>query len=179
MNNPDKMLGEARRNQILKWLEEASSPLTGSELAKRTKVSRQVIVQDVSLLKAKGQPILATAQGYILVADRAPSMVQRKIACYHLSDIETTQKELQIVVDYGAVVVDVSVDHPIYGDLTASLLIKNRYDISQFIKKISSTNAALLSELTGGTHMHTIEAASEQILDNVCDALEKEGFLLS
>ncbi|SFE26962.1 hypothetical protein SAMN05192532_10149 [Alteribacillus iranensis] len=177
--NNKKILGEERRELIMKWLVEEDEPITGSDLAARTKVSRQVIVQDISLLKAKSYPILATSRGYMLLKDRQEKKLRRQIPCFHPSDIEITEMELNIFVDHGAKVIDVSIEHPIYGDLTASLMIETRRDVQQFVKNLRDTNAPLLSELTDGTHIHTVEVDSERALREIESELEKKGMLLT
>lgn len=173
-----KVLGEERRNLILQWLEEAEQPITGTLLASKTNVSRQVIVQDISILKAKNYPILATSQGYVFFKEQMTTpFVSRVIACKHRPN--ETERELNMIVDLGGFVKDVVVEHPVYGDLTASLMIRNRRDVKDFIEKMASTNASLLSQLTDGVHLHTIEARTEKELDEICTALSQANFLLT
>ncbi|MFK3958266.1 transcription repressor NadR [Guptibacillus hwajinpoensis] len=173
----EKILGENRRLLILQWLKESEKPLTGSDLSKRTNVSRQVIVQDISLLKARNEPIIATSQGYVMFSsDRKDTKQEQVIACKHLP--EDTKNELYTIVDNGGTVKDVTVEHPLYGHLTASLYVGNRFEADQFLSKLSMTNASLLSELTSGVHLHTIEANSKSQLEAVINALKHEGFLL-
>lgn len=173
-----KVLGEERRKLILQWLNEAEQPITGTLLASKTNVSRQVIVQDISILKAKNYPILATSQGYIFIKEQLQTqLVSRVIACIHTP--EETELELNIIVDLGGIVKDVVVEHAVYGDLTASLMIRNRRDVKEFIEKMAQTNATLLSQLTDGVHLHTIEARTETELDEICAALDKANFLLT
>ncbi|PWA10719.1 transcription repressor NadR [Pueribacillus theae] len=175
--NKEKILGDERRALILKWLKEEGKPITGSALAKRTNVSRQVIVQDISLLKAKNEPIVATAQGYLYMEQPpAKPPFQWVIAVKHKP--EDTRKELEILVDHGVTVRDATIEHPVYGDLTGSLMISSRRDVDLFIKKMKSAKASLLSELTDGVHMHTLDAENEEQLQEACHALEKAGFLL-
>ncbi|MBO9130493.1 transcription repressor NadR [Bacillus sp. 165] len=177
MSKEKKILGEERRQVILKWLMEADKPLSGSELSKKTHVSRQVIVQDISLLKARNEPIMATAQGYVFLKPPVQqNKYERVITCYHPP--EKTREELILLVDHGITVKDVKVEHPIYGDLTASIMVSNRYDVEQYLKQMKDTNSTYLSQLTGGTHLHTIEADSLSKLDAACDALQALGFLL-
>lgn len=174
----NKRGGEARRELILKWLKESNEPLTGQIIAEKTNVSRQVIVQDISLLKAKNEPIIATAQGYLYLSDKQPNYpFKRIIACYHSPG--QTRDELTIMVDYGVLVRDVTVEHQIYGELTASLMIKSRRDVNEFIEKMETATASYLSELTDGVHLHTIEAESPEQLDDLVKALDKAGFMLS
>lgn len=172
-----KILGNERRELIVKWLQQSSTPIPGRELAERTNVSRQVIVQDVSLLKAGNKPIIATNRGYLYVQkDTDDNLYRRVIVCQHEQD--GAKKELNIIVDNGATVVDVSVEHAIYGELTGSLMISSRYDVNEFIKRVEKTSATLLSRLTGGIHLHTIEADSVDKLDAVCDALKRANILV-
>ncbi|OEH91477.1 transcription repressor NadR [Bacillus solimangrovi] len=176
-NDNKKILGEERRSLILQWLKVKKAPITGSALANKTNVSRQVIVQDISLLKARNEPIIATSQGYFYFSPHdQENKVTRTIACLHRP--EQTEEELNILVDHGVTVKDVSVEHPLYGDLTASIMVSNRMDVEHFMNKLKQTNATLLSQLTGGAHLHTIEGNSEAQLDEVCEALQKAGFLI-
>ncbi|WP_042459146.1 transcription repressor NadR [Neobacillus dielmonensis] len=172
-----KILGEERRNFILQLLKDSPAPITGSELAEKTNVSRQVIVGDITLLKAKSEPIIATSQGYIYLKQASGIAVhERTIACKHTP--EDTEKELLLFVDHGVTVKDVKIEHAVYGDLTASIMVSNRQEVLQFMDKVRKTKAAFLSELTGGIHLHTISAASEAALDQVEDALRREGILM-
>ncbi|MFD2045278.1 transcription repressor NadR [Ornithinibacillus salinisoli] len=172
-----KMLGENRRKLILEWLQENEEPITGKALSDRTNVSRQVIVQDISLLKAKGEPIIATSRGYVYFKDNNESpQKSRIIVVSHRS--EDTADELYTLVDLGVSVKNVMVEHPIYGDLTGSLMLKNRRDVDAFLHEMEKTKASLLSKLTEGVHLHTIEADTEQQLDEACEALRTKGYLL-
>ncbi|KYG31854.1 transcriptional regulator [Alkalihalobacillus trypoxylicola] len=176
MDKSKKLLGENRRQMIIKWLKESLIPLTGTELSKRTNVSRQVIVQDISILKAKNYPILATAQGYLLYQNEEPKTFSKMVACCHTP--EETKEELFILVDHGVMVKDVTVEHPIYGEITASLRLSSRHDVEQFCDKLQKTNASLLSDLTKGVHLHTLEASTEEALLQAIQGLNEHGFLL-
>lgn len=177
MADQKKILGEERRALILQQLKDSPVPLTGSELANRTNVSRQVIVGDITLLKAKNEPIIATSQGYMYFNTNSgtPSF-ERTIACHHSP--KDTEKELNLLVDHGVLVKDVKIEHSVYGDLTASIMVSNRQEVKQFIEGIKKTNASLLSELTDGIHLHTISATSVKALDKAESALKAEGILM-
>jgi len=173
----NKILGEKRRSLILSWLKEESDPITGKELSTRTNVSRQVIVQDISLLKATGEPIIATARGYVyLKENNNEQKISRVIVVQHTP--EQTADELYKLVDYGVTIRNVMVEHPIYGDITGSLMVKNRREVDVFLAELRKTGASLLSNLTEGVHLHTIEADSETQLDEACEALRQAGYLL-
>lgn len=176
MTQEQKLLGEDRRQRLLDLLKQSSQPLTGTALAEETGVSRQVIVQDIALLRARNEPIMATPNGYLYFQKGSATRVKRVIACRHI--FEDTEKELNLLVDHGVKVLDVIVEHPIYGEITGSLMIESRRDVKQFISKISKNKANLLSSLTGGVHLHTLEAPDDETLDQACEAMEKAGFLL-
>ncbi|WP_078379542.1 transcription repressor NadR [Sutcliffiella halmapala] len=177
MNQDKKVLGAERRELLLHWLQTENKPLTGGELASRTNVSRQVIVQDISLLKAKNEPILATSQGYVFLRSPGEKKKQERIiVSFHTP--EQTKEELYIIVDHGVTIKDVKIEHPVYGDLTASVMVSTRTEVDDFIQKIQETKAAYLSQLTDGTHLHTLEADSEEKLNAACSALKKAGMLL-
>lgn len=176
--NFKKILGEDRRKLLLQWLKESKQPITGSKLAENTNVSRQVIVQDISLLKAKGEPIIATSEGYIYFSkEQESNRKQCVIACKHTKD--ETLDELLTIVEYGVLVRDITIEHQLYGEMTAQLMISNKLQVEQFVKRINETNAMYLLELTDGTHIHTLEADSEEQLEAACEALNEKGYLLS
>lgn len=177
MRNGNKITGKDRQKLIIETLKQQDGPITGSELAKLANVSRQVIVQDISLLKAKNEPILATSQGYIYFKPKEGHTESVVIACKHTP--KQTQEELYILVDHGVFVKDVIVEHPVYGHITASLHVGNRKEVDQFMDKIEQTNASFLSQLTGGVHLHTIEADSTSKLEEASEALKVAGILIS
>lgn len=146
-----------RRNHIKNTLENSSKPVTAARFAGELSVSRQIIVSDVAILRASGLDILATPKGYILNSldgsDNFP--FTGIIACRHSA--KQLQDELYTIVDFGATVIDVSIEHAIYGELSAKLGLSSRYDVDQFISKVSSDkNSAPISSLTDGVHLHTI-----------------------
>jgi transcriptional regulator of NAD metabolism len=176
MTDKKKFAGEERRSLLLDWLQHEKGPLTGSELAEKANVSRQVIVGDITLLKARGVPIMATSQGYVYLAAQEETGYERIVACVHPPD--KTEEELLLLVDLGILVKDVKIEHPVYGDLTASIMVSNRKEALRFLEKIHETKAAYLSELTGGVHLHTISAKDEATIDEAEQALQEAGFLL-
>ncbi|CEG28009.1 transcription repressor NadR [Bacillus sp. B-jedd] len=177
MGEDKKLYGEERRLSLLTLLKNSPSPITGSELAAYAKVSRQIIVGDITLLKAKGEPIIATSQGYLYFSHSPNIPVFEKIiACSHAPG--QTEEELLLIVNEGVTVKDVKIEHPVYGDLTASIMVSNPMEVSQFMQKIMTTKAAFLSELTGGYHLHTLSASSEQALARAEKALDEAGFLI-
>lgn len=172
-----KLFGEERRNVIINLLKKSTKPITGSELAKDTNVSRQVIVQDISLLKVSDEPIIATNRGYLYAAETEESaQFKKKVVCKHRP--EETLHELELIVDCGVTIQDVIVEHAFYGELTGSLMISSRFDAKEFVDKISQTEASLLSELTDGIHIHTLTADSEEKITAAYSALKEAGILI-
>lgn len=167
--------GAARRRRILQWIRTHRVPIRGNELAKRFHVSRQCLVQDVAILRAGGEQILATPRGYRLPEE--PNHAHREIlACRH--EPERTGEELEILVDHGVKILDVIVEHPLYGELRGSLMIESRADVQDFLKQVRAMHASLLSTLTGGVHLHTVEASRPEMISRAKAQLRARGFLL-
>lgn len=167
------MTTEERRKAILETLRNSDNPCNASVLAETYGVSRQVIVTDIALLRASGIAINATPRGYVM--GREETGVVRRIACRHNSF--DTGKELYLMVDNGCTVLDVVVEHPVYGELVGSLQLRSRYDVGQFLAKSSQSQP--LSALTGGVHLHTVSCPDEDTFERVCAALSEEGFLIA
>ena len=165
----------SRRRQIIGWLRAHGGPVPGSEVAKHFRVSRQCLVQDIAILRAGGEEILATPTGYRLPAEsnRAHRAI---LACKHPP--ERTEEELQILLDHGVRVLDVIVEHPIYGELRGSLMLESRADLQDFLAHVRASHAALLSSLTGGVHLHTVEASRPEMISRAKAQLRARGFLL-
>jgi hypothetical protein len=153
----------------------AAVPVLGEALAQQFHVSRQCIVQDIAILRAGGADILATPRGYCVPRD-APRTHREVLACCHPP--EKAEEELRTLVDFGVKILDVVVDHPVYGELRGALMIESRADVQDFMERVSRTKATLLSELTGGTHLHTVEASRPEMIARAKEALRGLGFLL-
>lgn len=170
------MDGEQRRAAIIELLKGEQKPISGTYLAQTYKVSRQVIVQDIALLRAVGYDLLATARGYIL-NEEMEKMVKRILLVKHTE--AQTEEELNIIIDNGGRLRNVIIMHPIYGELAGDLMLKTRKEIKAFVKKLQETQANQLLKLTDGTHMHTIEASCIEELDSIEEELKEKGFLVS
>ena len=166
------MKGEERRKQLLNILSSSNNPVSGGTLAKELNVSRQIIVQDISLLRANGATIFSTNKGYLLQEDRKYSRVFK---VYHTDD--QVEEELSTIVDAGGQIRDVFVYHKVYGVLKADMGIKSRRDIRAYMEEISTGKSSLLKNVTSGYHYHTIDAESEEILDAIQEELQQKGFL--
>ncbi|MCW3491445.1 transcription repressor NadR [Dethiobacter alkaliphilus] len=170
------MEAEKRREELLRSLREAEKPVTGGDLAQRFGVSRQVIVQDIAILRAAGEQILATPQGYMIPLNQAAAAVQAVLACRHTP--QEIEAEIGIVVDLGGKVLDVVVEHPVYGEMRGNLMISSRRDLNHFLERLAVTEARPLAELTDGVHLHTIEAPNNRVLEEIIAGLRAAHFLV-
>lgn len=166
------MKGYERRQEILRLLSVRQTPLSGAGLAEHFSVSRQVIVQDMALIRAEGHAVISTNRGYLL---SAPLRVSRVVKVFH-SD-EEIEDELCTIVDMGGIAEDVSVRHRIYGRLKAELHISSRRDIQKFLDELKSGKSSPLKDVTSGFHYHTISADSEETLDLIEKELKLKGYL--
>lgn len=169
------MNAQARRAAIYEVLRQATQPVSATALAKQFSVSRQVIVSDVALMPAAGSDIYATPRGYTVT--REIGGIVRQIACQH--GPEAMRDELNAMVDNGCTVLDVIVEHPIYGQLTGPLRMSSRYDVEEFLCRCDRSDARPLSDLTEGIHLHTLACPNEAAFQRVLAVLRKLGILLS
>lgn len=167
------MDSEARRRALSEYLNRAEGPVSAAALAREFAVSRQIIVGDVALLRAGGLDITATPRGYVL--PRPPAGVTCTLACRHRAD--QMEAELNAMVDQGCTVLDVIVEHPIYGQLTGPLRLSSRYEVAQFVARCREEAAAPLSQLTEGIHLHTLLCPDREAAGRVRAALERLDFL--
>lgn len=163
------MNNEQRRIEILNELTSANSPISASEFAKEYSVTRQIIVADIALLRASGHPIRAEHKGYVLEKADNDEMYKR-IVVKHGAD--KTAEELYAVVDNGGKVIDVIIEHFIYGKISAELNLTSRYEVDKFIEKISSEGVTPLSLLTGGLHIHTIAVKDMEMFERIVKKLK-------
>ena len=167
------MQAESRRQNIIEVLRSSRGPVSAGKLAGMFGVSRQIIVGDIALLRASGTDITATPRGYVLT--RTSDGIVRRIPCRHRPEEMT--EELRILVDNGCLVKDVIVEHPIYGQLVGQLDISTRHDVDEFIAQVFRSDAAPLSDLTCGIHLHTIICPDEETYERVMEKLKKRGFI--
>ena len=166
-----------RRETILEIITNSETPISATKIAGIVGVSRQVVVGDVALLRANRHQIVATARGYVMEnTGQMLNLYRRKIACKHTP--EETKDELYLLVDLGARIEDVIVEHHVYGELSGSLGISTRKEADNFIESLRRTDVKLLSELTGGVHLHTVTFESKAHYEAVIKAMEKAGFLV-
>ena len=166
------MTGEERREKILAPIRESGKPIPARALAETFSVSRQVIVQDVALLRAAGDDIISTSRGYIL---HQPARCRRVFKVHHTD--EQTADELNAIVDLGGTVIDVFVWHKLYGKIEGSLGIDSRRAVEAFIDDLKSGRSQLLKNVTSNYHYHTVEARDEETLDLIERMLDQKGYL--
>ncbi len=162
-----------RRQAIARRLSQSQGPVSAAALAREFDVSRQIIVGDVALLRAEGLEVIATPRGYLLSGGSRGTV--RTFACRHRP--EEMEAELNAIVDQGCTVLDVIVEHPVYGQLTAPLHASSRYDVEQFLDRCRQSGASPLSNLTGGIHLHTVSCPDQAAADRVEASLRRLGFL--
>lgn len=167
---------EERLQALKEILKESEGAINGENLAKQLNVSRQVIVQYISLLKAENYNIISTNRGYRLIKDSNQNKIIKIVKVHH--EDEDLETELNTIVDLGVTIKNVFVWHKAYGKLTVDLNIKSRRDVKNFIETIKSGVSKPLKKLTDNFHYHTLEAESQELIDEAISSIDKLGFLL-
>ncbi len=167
------MKAQKRREEIAAILLGAGGAVSGSALAERMQVSRQIIVQDISVLKASGYEILSTHSGYII---KKSPLCERVFKVHHTS--AETEDELTRIVELGGTVVNVFVWHKVYGRIEGALNIFSRRGIDQLIDGIKSGKSTELMHVTSGYHYHTVRADTEETLDKIGASLDRAGYIV-
>ena len=170
------MTPEIRREKIMEILKSEDKAVKGSILSDKFDVSRQVIVQDIALLRAEGFEVLATSKGYVI-----PKFDKRKIlktvVTRHFS-VDEVKEELMIMIDNGATIIDVVVNHPLYGDMRGVLDLNYKGEVDKFLEEVKEGRVEFLSSLTDGIHIHTIEVPNEESFLKIKDQLRTCGYLV-
>ena len=167
------MKAAERRKEIANYLMTEGKAISGGALSNRFGVSRQIIVQDISVLKATGYDILSTHSGYVI---QGSPFVQRVFKLYHTTN--QTEDELNTIVDLGGTVADVFVWHKVYGKLVVPLNIFSRLHVKQFIEGVRSGKSSELMNITGGYHYHTVRAETKEVLDQIEKVLEQKNYIV-
>ena len=169
------MNAQERRKEILETLKYAGSPLTASALASTYDVSRQMIVGDIAILRANGHMIEATARGYIMDPQHEPFPYVGIVVCRH--DQQGIDAELGVVIENGGTVIDVTIDHIVYGEITGKLNIGSKFDADLFVERTSGEDRPL-SLLSGGIHMHRIGCKDAETFKRIKEGIGNLGMLL-
>lgn len=163
-----------RRTEILKILKNSEEPIAARALAAQFGVSRQVIVQDMAVIRASTPGILSTTKGYVLQQD-SDACYSREFKVRHGQ--EKVSEELTLIVDCGGKVKNISISHRAYGRVSAEMDVNSRQDVNEFVEAINSSHSTVLSSATSGYHYHLVEAVSEERLDMIEQQLKMAGFL--
>jgi len=170
------MTGEERRMKILSKLQEADTPLSGSALAKVFHVSRQIIVQDIALMRAENYGILSTNKGYLLRSKKTENTQPKRVFFVKHTTNEVLC-EFKTIIELGGKILDVAVEHELYGQIRVDLLIETEADAVDFHNKLLACRDNPLKVLTDDCHYHTVAAPSEKLLDLIEQDLRDKGFL--
>lgn len=166
-------MAERRKKIIMEQLEQSQQPISASTFAQELGVTRQIIVGDIALLRAGGASIIATPRGYLLESKPSPSFL---IACKH--NKEGMRDELYTIVDCGCGLIDVIVEHPLYGQITCNLHIFSRSEADAFLEKLEETQAQPLCQITNDIHLHTLQCPSEVHFQEVLAKLKAKDLLI-
>ncbi|MCR5798406.1 transcription repressor NadR [Eubacterium xylanophilum] len=166
-------MSKDRQNRILQILRTSSSPVSGTKLARECDVSRQVIVQDIAVLRAANVDIISTNRGYIIQHEG------KAVRTFKMCNTDDqTEDALKTIVYYGGVVENDYVNHKVYGRVEVELNIRSNRDVTEFIERIKSGKSTPLKNITSDYHYHTVSAESEEILDLIEEALLKKNYLI-
>lgn len=165
------MKASERRQQILQRIEGSVSPVSATALSEAFGVSRQVIVQDIALLRTE-HDILATNRGYIL---NRPQRKKREFKVCHTD--EQIEDELSSIVALGGIVENVFVYHRVYGKIEGNLYVENQMQIADYVRSLSGASGPL-KNVTEGYHYHLVSADSEETLDRIAAMLQEKGYLV-
>ena len=167
------MKAEERRKEILALAGNSDNALPAAILAEKLGVSRQVIVQDIAMLRANGYDIISTNRGYILGTKKSATRVFK---CRHTFD--EIVDEGYLIINLGGRVEDVSVNHRLFGRIAARLELYSATHVEELYRSLRSGASKPLMAVTDGYHYHTVTAPDEDTLDRIEGALRERGFLI-
>ena len=162
-----------RRREILSLLGNTENPIPANMLKEKFDVSRQVIVQDIAILRANGYDITSTNRGYVL---NTKVQATRVFKCRH--SFEELVEEGELIISSGGRIEDIFVNHRIYGRISARLALYNRIHVEELYRSLVSGASKPLMSVTDGYHYHTVSAESEGVLDEIESKLRGRGFLI-
>ena len=167
------MKANQRRAEILSLIGNSRNPVTANFLSEKYSVSRQVIVQDIALLRAQGYGVISTNRGYVLGTGLG---AERVFKCRH--SFEELVEEGELIINLGGRIEDITVNHRIYGKISARLGLYNRMHVEELYRSLVTGASKPLMSVTDGYHYHTVSADSEEVLDEIENSLRKRGFLI-
>ncbi|MDE6373566.1 MAG: transcription repressor NadR [Clostridia bacterium] len=167
------MKAAQRRKEILSLIGNSRNPVPANLLSERYSVSRQVIVQDVALLRAQGYGVISTNRGYVLGSGLG---AQRVFKCRHT--LQELINESEIIISRGGKIEDIMVNHRVYGKISARLELSEPRHAEELYRSLVSGASKPLMSVTDGYHYHTVSADCEETLDGIEGALREAGFLI-
>lgn len=167
------MKAEKRREEILSLIGNTENPIPANVLKERFNISRQVIVQDIAILRANGYDIISTNRGYVL---NVKNQASRIFKCRH--SFEEIVDEGLIIIESGGRVEDIFVNHRIYGRISARLDLVNRMHVEELYRSLVSGASKPLMSVTDGYHYHTVTAENDAVLDEIEKKLRASGYLI-
>ncbi len=160
-----------RRDIIIKLIKESPTPISGAKISEVLNVSRQVIVQDIAILRASNIDIQSTNKGYVIT-----DVITRVFKVKH--NKKDITDELTTIVDLGGEILDCFIIHDVYGEINVPLNISSRKDINDFTDELKTKEDLPLMGITNDIHYHTIKANSEKILDLIQIELTNKGYII-
>ncbi|MGL4952189.1 MAG: 3H domain-containing protein [Culicoidibacterales bacterium] len=161
----------AQRQQAIAKQLTGSGKVTGDQFAKMYQVTRQVIVKDIAILRARGYEIISTPRGYYIPQQQHKKMFV--IQSEHEPSIQAVAVELFTIVELGGHVLDVIIEHQVYEEIRIVLDLTSVHDVENFIVKFNKSDDRLLALLTKGFHYHTIEVETMAQKQAILAALQK------
>lgn len=167
------MKAHDRRAEILSLIGNSGSPVAANFLSEKYSVSRQVIVQDIAILRAQGYGVISTNRGYVLGSGLR---AERVFKCRHTLD--ELVKESEIIISLGGKIEDISVNHRVYGKISARLELSTLRHAEELYRSLVSGASKPLMSVTDGYHYHTVSGENEQTLDKIEASLREKGYLI-
>jgi len=129
-------------------------------------------------MRAENYGILSTNKGYLLRSEKTENMQPKRVFFVKHSRQQVLE-EFRTVLELGGKFLDVAVEHEIYGQIRADLLIETDEDAVEFYEKLLVCRDNPLNVLTDGCHYHTVSAPSEKLLDLIEAELCGKGMLIT
>ena len=167
------MKAHERRAEILSLIGNSQNPVAANFLSEKYSVSRQVIVQDIAILRAQGYGVISTNRGYVLGSGLR---AERVFKCRHT--LQELVDESEIIISRGGRVEDITVNHRVYGKISARLELSSLRHAEELYRSLVSGASKPLMSVTDGYHYHTVSGENEQTLDEIEKALREKGYLI-
>ncbi len=128
-------------------------------------------------MRAENYGIISTNKGYILRSERTGN-TQPKRVFFVKHNTDQVAQEFNTILELGGKILDVAVEHEIYGQICVDLMIETNAEAADFCEKLLTCRDNPLKVLTDDCHYHTVAAPSEKLLDLIEEELQQKGFLI-